>query len=226
MRIFLLILIMIAGGITVGYVYQNELLPVKQIQIDGELQRIDMQDVEQILLPYVQHGLLGIDVMAIQQSLMGVPWVAQARVSRMWPDTVHIWLAEPQPVAVWANNGVVSQEGIVYYLPAGAELPNLPVFEGLEGQSPIMLEHYQQMQSVLASQNLNIVRLVLTPRGAWELELDNGIVVRLGQSEPLERLQRFLTVYPELISDPNQHIEYVDLRYPNGLAVKSREKSL
>lgn len=221
MRIFLLILILIAGGITVGYVYQNDLLPVKQIQIDGDLQRIDMQTVEQILLPYVQHGLLGIDVMAIQQSLQTVPWVAQARVSRMWPDTVHIWLAEPQPIAVWANSGVVSSDGRVYYLPQEIELPDLPIFEGIEGQSAIMLEQYHQMQNLLQAENLYIVRLVLTSRGAWETELNNGIVVRLGQTVPLERLQRFLSVYPELIADPNQApIEYVDLRYPNGIAVK------
>jgi cell division protein FtsQ len=223
MRIFLLILIMLAGGIAVGYVYQNELLPVSQIQIDGDLERINMQEVEQILLPHVQHGLLGIDVMALQQSLMTVPWVAQARVSRMWPDTVHIWLAEPQPIAVWANSGVVSQEGVVYYLPSGVELPDLPIFEGLEGQAPVMLAHYQQMQPLLTPQSLQIQRLVLTPREAWELELNNGIVIKLGQHETLDRLQRFLAVYPELMSDPEQSVEYVDLRYPNGIAVKMRE---
>jgi cell division protein FtsQ len=99
MRIFLLIFILVIGALTVGYVYQNEILPVNQVQIDGDLQRVDMQAVEKILMPYVQHGLLGIDVIALQQSLQTVPWVAQARVSRMWPDAVHIWITEPQPVA-------------------------------------------------------------------------------------------------------------------------------
>lgn len=221
MRIFLLLLILITGAIGVGYVYQNEILPVQQIQIDGDLQHIDMQEIEQTLLPYVQHGLLGVDVMGLQQSLMTVPWVAEARVSRMWPHTVHVWLTEPEPIALWADSGVVGTEGRVYYLPANTELPDLPVFEGLEGQAPIMLDSYQQMQEILIPYQLQIKRLVLTPRQAWEMELDNGMIIRLGQQQPLEPLKRFVQIYPQLAAEPQQ-IEYVDLRYPNGLAVKMR----
>ena len=138
---------------------------------------------------------------ALQQSLMTLPWVAQACVSRMWPDTVHVWLAEPQPVALWANNGIVSQEGRVYYLSAGETLPNLPVFEGLEGQAPLMLEYFQQMQDFLAPLQVNIYRLILTPREAWEIELDNGIRIRLGQQDTFERMQRLVAAYPQLTAD-------------------------
>ncbi len=226
MRIFLLLLMLVCGGLAVAYVYQNEILPVRQVQIDGSLDHVNLAEVEKALLPYVQHGLLGIDVTALQNSLITLPWIAQARVSRMWPDTVHVWLAEPQAVALWANNGIVSEEGRVYYLPPGETLPNLPVFEGLEGQSQLMLSHYQDMQLILQPLDLQVQRLILTPRQSWEVQLNNGIRVRLGQQDTLPRLERFVSAYPHLTADPTQPIDYVDLRYPNGLAVKVREKQI
>lgn len=220
MKIFILLLVLISGGLAVGYVYQNEILPVSQIQIDGDLDHVNMEEVEKTLLPFVQHGLLGIDVTALQNSLMTLPWVARARVSRMWPDTVHVWLAEPRAVALWADNGIVSEEGRVYYLPPDETLPDLPVFEGLEGKANIMLADYQQMQIILEPLNLKVQRLVLTPRQSWEIQLNNDVRVRLGQQDTISRLERFVAAYPHLTADPTQVIDYVDLRYPNGLAVK------
>lgn len=225
MRIFLFILLLLTGVAMVGYLYQEDILPVKQIQIDGEVEHIDLHAVEQTLLPFVQNGLLSVDVTALQQALVTIPWVAQVRVSRMWPDTVHVWLSEPHAVALWADSGVVSQDGQVYYLPPHSQLPHLPVFEGLEGESPMMLDYYQHMQVILDPYQLKIERLVLSPRQAWEVQLDNGMVVRLGQQDILERLQRLMSVYPQLTAKSTEPIEYVDLRYPNGFAVKLRQEN-
>ena len=222
MKIFLFLLILIAGAAAFGYLYQDEILPVREVQIDGETQHIDMQLVQETLVPYIQQGLLRANVSSMQQSLLTLPWVAKARVSRVWPDTIHVWLAEPEAVALWANDGVVSHQGKVFYIKTldTQNGNNLPVFEGLEGQAGIMLENYQQMLVILKPLNFTIKRLVLTPRNAWEIELNNNIRLFLGQNEVMERLQRFVDAYPKLSAESEVPIEYVDLRYPNGLAVK------
>lgn len=221
MKTLLFLLILLIGAGTVVYVYQGEMLPVQNIQIDGDVQHVNMAAVEKIIMQHVQHGLLRTNLGAMQQELTAVPWVGQARVSRVWPDTLHIWLEEPRAAALWADSGIVSQDGHVFYLPRGAELPhNLPVFEGIEGQIPLMLKEYQQMQAMLTPLNLAITRVILTPRFAWEVVLNNGMTLRLGQQQIIERIQRFVSAYPRLAASSPDSIEYVDLRYPNGFALK------
>jgi cell division protein FtsQ len=223
MKTFLFLLVLLVGIGTAVYVYQGEMLPVEQIQIDGDLQHINMVEVEQIIMQYVQHGLLRTNIGEMQRALTALPWVGQARVSRVWPNTVHIWLEEPQAVAVWADSGIVSQDGQVFYLPRDTALPtNLPIFEGIEGQVPLMLKEYQQMQAILTPLNLSITRVILSPRYAWEVVLNNGMTLRLGKQQVLERLQRFTKVYPQLAEKQQGTVEYIDLRYPNGFAVKAR----
>jgi len=61
---------------------------------------------------------------------------------------------------------------------------------------------------------------VLTARHAWQLRLGNGLHLMLGRDAELAevRLRRFVEIYPS-VEKRKQH-EYVDLRYPNGFALR------
>jgi cell division protein FtsQ len=84
------------------------------------------------------------------------------------------------------------------------------------------LEGYRAMQGLLQLSGLKIDELLLSERFAWDLKLDNGIKLRLGRSEFIDRLQRFVDLYPILQTKP---VDYVDLRYDTGLAVGWKEPS-
>ena len=64
----------------------------------------------------------------------------------------------------------------------------------------------------------------LSPRLAWQLKLQNGMVVDVGREQPKSpvgaRLMRFVDVYPELVGKRAVRPAVVDLRYPNGFAMK------
>jgi cell division protein FtsQ len=59
---------------------------------------------------------------------------------------------------------------------------------------------------------------------AWQLKLERGMLVDLGREQPKSpvgvRLQRFVEVYPELVAKRAQRPAVVDLRYPNGFAIR------
>jgi cell division protein FtsQ len=64
--------------------------------------------------------------------------------------------------------------------------------------------------------------LTLNDNGSYELTLINGVLVKLGREEVLERLRR-LVVFLESEHGSNlQDVESIDLRYRNGLAVQRR----
>lgn len=74
------------------------------------------------------------------------------------------------------------------------------------------------MQRLLRSRQLDIEELSLSERFAWQVQLVNGIEINLGRQEFIDRLQRFVDVYP-LLSEQPKGVSYVDLRYDTGLAV-------
>jgi len=72
--------------------------------------------------------------------------------------------------------------------------------------------------------NQRPVQVTLSPRLAWQLKLDNGMLVEVGREQPKSpvgvRLQRFIEVYPELVGKRATRPSVVDLRYPNGFAIR------
>jgi cell division protein FtsQ len=68
------------------------------------------------------------------------------------------------------------------------------------------------------------VQVTLSPRLAWQLKLEHGMLVDLGREQPKSpvgvRLQRFIEVYPETIGKRSVRPAVVDLRYPNGFAIR------
>ena len=75
-----------------------------------------------------------------------------------------------------------------------------------------------------------VTAVVLTPRFAWQLRLADGLDLELGRdgAEPVEQqLARFVAAYPESLRRLPRRAgsaadtpRYVDLRYPNGFALR------
>jgi cell division protein FtsQ len=74
------------------------------------------------------------------------------------------------------------------------------------------------MQMILSTGTLTVKNLVLSERFAWQVQLNNGIKLNLGRQEFINRLQRFINLYP-LLQQDERDINYVDLRYDTGMAV-------
>ncbi|MGB0989179.1 MAG: cell division protein FtsQ/DivIB, partial [Pseudoalteromonas spongiae] len=74
---------------------------------------------------------------------------------------------------------------------------------------------------LLDYRTLAIDELVLSERFSWQLTLNDGVTLNLGREERVQRIQRFMDVYPLIKKNKkaDQQVDYVDLRYDTGLAV-------
>ncbi len=79
-------------------------------------------------------------------------------------------------------------------------------------------ELFRVFRGILQPAQLEMKRLVLSPRRAWTLELSNGEVVLLGREAVQQRLERFIRFYPQ-IEGGVAALQQADMRYPNGFAV-------
>ena len=88
-----------------------------------------------------------------------------------------------------------------------------------------MSQRFNEMNNFLEKIGLKVVQIDVDQRRAWRIRLDNGLRLRLGRRRVLDRLKRFIAVYPVIVARQAGVIEQVDLRYTNGLAVRWRKEN-
>ncbi|MBI3228657.1 MAG: cell division protein FtsQ, partial [Burkholderiales bacterium] len=133
-----------------------------------------------------------------------------------------------EAMGIWGDKGqLLSTKGEIFTanLAEAEENGDLPEFSGPSGSEKEVLARFAQFQSWFSTAQLKPESVQLSSRYAWSVKLDNGMNVELGREQDKDtlkvRVQRFISVYPQLITRLKDQIDSVDLRYPNGLALKS-----
>jgi cell division protein FtsQ len=95
---------------------------------------------------------------------------------------------------------------------------------GPQGTAQEVLKHYGDFIGAFKAVGEMPVQVTLSPRLAWQLKLQNGMLVDIGreqQKSPVGvRLARFIEIYPETVAKRAVRPAVVDLRYPNGFAMR------
>ena len=106
-------------------------------------------------------------------------------------------------------------------MPALTTYPNdLPKFIGPEGSQLEMLDYYEKINHILSLLHFKIAQMELTAFNAWTITLDNGMKMNMGHKDLLTRIDHFVKVYPKIVGTRTSEVEYIDLRYSNGFAVR------
>lgn len=193
--------------------------PIKSVRVFG-VQHIAQDRLQYALTPLVNKGFFSVDVETIKDRLLQSPWVSKAVVQRVWPGQVLITLIEKKPMARWNSLGLLSSNGELFTPEENTGGLGLPQFVGAEGQHLEMMHYYLKMSALLSTLHFKIKRLELTPEHAWNVTLDNGVKLGLNNKDVLTRMNHFVKVYPKVIGSRMAEVEYIDLRYQNGLAVR------
>jgi cell division protein FtsQ len=198
------------------------LFPLKGVRLDAAPQRVDLQEVLAVARSEVRGNFFTVDIERLRQSMEKLTWVRSVTIRREFPDRLTVQLEEHQALARWNGAALVNTHGEVF---GAASEQALPGFIGPEGASDEVAQHYTQFNAQLATLNLQVTQLALTPRHAWQLRLSNGMVLELGREEMQQRLARFVTVYPYSLAAQAGSVRYVDMRYRNGFAVGGMVRS-
>ncbi len=206
----------------------EESTPVTSIVIGGEMPFTIRQDIE-VAIEHVNLGnFFNVDVNEVQKKVAELPWVYSVSVRKKWPNELKIYVVDQTPIALWNGDFLINQYGKAFQADTTRLNPGLPAFYGPEGSEHIALENFDNLSKLLKFSELSIDELLLTERHSWQLTLNNGVMLNLGRENKVERVQRFMDVYPQIIKTKkeNQQVDYVDLRYDTGLAVgwKTAEK--
>ena len=209
---------------------RSPLFPVREVVVLGKLKNAQRADLER-----AAQGLGGnffaVDLRAVRARLEQVPWVRRVDVRRVWPDRIEASVEEHVALARWGQvAGDLNADALVNTFGerfAGRNDQALPMLAGPAGSEALVAQRYRSFVEILAPLGESAERVILTPRHAWQLRLAGGLTLELGRdgSETVEpRLARFVAVFPEtlgrLARRDATNFPHVDLRYPNGFALR------
>jgi cell division protein FtsQ len=148
-----------------------------------------------------------------------LPWIDQASVARRWPDTIRISVTEQVPAACWGERGLLNTRGELFLTDARHIPAELPRLSGPPEQAAEVAKRYLAVREELIPLGLDLRRVHLDARGAWEMDLQNGVNVRLGKRNVDERTRLFIDVVANVITSRETDIRFVDMRYSNGFTI-------
>jgi cell division protein FtsQ len=202
---------------------------LKTIVVEGDLVRVERREIVNALQGRMRGTFFTVDLESVRALLEGIPWVRRAELRRRWPDCLEVRIEEQVALARWGQQRretqLVNAQGELYRGQSDAALPVLAGPTGTEGE---VARRYLAFRDLLAPLGLEPMQVLLSSRLAWQLKLSNGLTVQLGRDSEKDRVEdrlaRFVSAFPQTLAKSRQRLDYVDLRYSSGFALRVTER--
>lgn len=211
-------------GVVVWFL-NRPFFPLREVVVLTTPGQVTAAQIEYVARSAVQGNFFTVELGEVRASLEKLPWVRRAEVRRRWPDALELRLEEQQAVAYWTPAGsdevhLVNKQGEVFVAASNARLPS---YSGPQGSAAYLHAQYENFSGLLEPLDVELTRLWLSAREAWELELDNGLVILLGRERErapaTERLKNFVALWPQARDAVGVEIAVADVRYQRGFAL-------
>ena len=196
---------------------------VNSVRVAGEFKYVSRSVLEQVVADQITKGFFEVDVEAVRDASRALPWVREASVRRVWPDSLHVAIVEREPVARWNGEVLMEADGTLFEPHGRAAELELVQLHGPPQSEREVLAAYGRFRTVLGPLGGGIASLRLHDRGGWRIGLANGTTLVLAEGQDAATLKRFAGAAAREIAEHLDRIEQVDLRYAGGFAVRLRK---
>lgn len=205
----------------------KDIVPIENVEIESSYENISLNNIKQKVVSVLEGGYFTVDLEVIRDALLEMPWVEDASIRRQWPSGLYIKVIEKQAVAYWGNDKFLSSHGELFAPHKIERDKRLPKLNGPEGLHNKVLEFMYGMSENFDGMGFEVKRLVLDERRSWTFalaskEITDEVVVKLGRQDTVSRLNRFIQIFSNNIAIDMNTISVIDLRYPNGFALRNK----
>jgi cell division protein FtsQ len=218
----LLLIVLGAAGV---WVMERPNFQLRTIYIDGDVEHINRPTVRSSVVGKLHGNYFTADLDAARAAFEQMPWVRHASVRRVWPNALEVTLDAYKPLGTWGSDQMVSVEGEVFTANQGEADDDLPAFAGPQGSEKDVVARYRDFTKWFAPLGAKPEQVTLSPRYAWTVKLSNGMQVEFGRERNkdtlFDRARRLTAAWPQVTQKWGKDIDYADLRYPNGFAIRA-----
>lgn len=210
------------------------LFGLREVVVISPMGHVTSAQLRYVVDTSLRGNFFTVDLDAARKSFEALPWVRSAQLRRLWPGAIEVSLEEQVAVAYWrsvdsGDTRLVNNFGELFDAAAN---DSMPVFSGPSDAAPLLLSQMHHYNEILEPIHSKIVALTLSARHAWQLRLDDGMIIELGKDmsrdrdgrkvdlAPDERLERFVSLWPQTREKLGQIVQVADLRYESGFAVR------
>ncbi len=210
------------GGFLTQQLLDPLAYPVSRIAVEGEFQHLTAEHVERVVSGAIVGGFFSVDVADVRRRILDEPWVFDASVRRVWPDTIRVSIEEQHPVARWGEYALLNRYADIFVPDADALPAGLVQLDGPIGTEAEILRRYVAISRQLSVNGLQVAGISLSDRRAWTVSLAHGATLVVGRDAVDARLDRFNRAFEAVLRAHWEHVASVDLRYTNGFAIKEK----
>lgn len=203
---------------------------VRAVSVDSVPVRVTVREVADILGRHCAgRNLITLDMAPALEELSALPWVAKVTLAKHYPDTLVAHVSEHVPSALWRENGLFDARSRQVFYPGGTpDFPLLRLMAPHDSEAPEIYDLAVSFMGTVREYRLQVVSVGRDGAGVITLTLSSGTRLILGRDNAQHvagyRLRRFLEAARQ--SGLNfADLDYADLRYDSGFAVKVRETS-
>ena len=212
------------------FVLHMPMFSLHSVQLSEAPRQVPVELIRRVVQEQISGNFFTVDLNKTRSAMEQLPWVRQVSIRRIFPWCLKVQIEEHKALARWNGMSLVNTYGEIF---SGQTDQQLPAFFGQPNTSAEMSAMYDKLSQDLRPIKLEVTQISLSPRYAWQLRLNNGLVLELGREQMQQRLERFVSVYPYSLSSEKQVVTHVDLRYrngfaaylPNGLEAQGRQSS-
>jgi cell division protein FtsQ len=171
-------------------------------------------------------SLLGFDIESARDRVRALPWVKEASVRRVYPDTLFVEIEEHAPFARLLDDGrihLVTLEGEEITDEIGDHHAGLPlvVGEGAPREATAFFNELAERPHVLGQ----VVAMERVGSRRWTLHMNHGVQVHLPETQSADALMQLETMMRRH-AILERAVEAIDLRRPEQLIVRLTDQGL
>jgi len=218
---FVYMLIFLTLAFLVYQLMTSSNFPINEIGIKGEYENINKRQINLIKNKFINKNFFGINLESTRQAFKKLPWIRDVSIRRDWNNFgLLVEIESHKPIARWNNRGLVNSFGEIFH---AAYEDDLPLFVGPDEFAKEMTVKFNQINKILEKESMQIGTISLSNRLSWEIYTNNHMRIFLGKENKnniINKLNILMENYHRVLSELKSQIDYIDLRYKDGFAVK------
>jgi len=201
--------------------------PISEIGIKGEYKNVSKSQIDLIKNKFIKKNFFALSLRETRVVFKKLPWIRDVSIRRDWNKFgLIVEIESHKPIARWGNQGLVNTYGEIFH---AAYDDKLSLFLGPDEFVSEMTVKYNQINKILEKELMQIGTISLSNRLSWEIYTNNNIRFFLGKegkNNIVKKLNILIENYQYIVAKSKSRIEYVDLRYKDGFAVKKLNEKL